>query len=334
MVDINPVESRWLLFIHQIPPQPGYLRVKVSRRLQRIGAIAIKNTVYALPKSEAAQEDFQWVLQEIVEGGGEATICDARFTDGLRDEEIEEIFQKARGGDYRKITDDARDLLGTLARTDAMDERRPQLEADLAKLKRRMNEVTAIDFFGAPTRATAEVAIAGVEESLQQKVKPASQARRSSLRPEDYRRRTWVTRRGIHVDRMASGWLIQRFIDKDACFKFVPAKGYRTEPDEVRFDMFEAEFTHEGDLCTFEVLLARFALEDMALGPIAEIVHDIDLKDSRFGRQDALGIERLVAGIALAYKEDEVRLERACAVLDDLHEYFKRKRGTQGGSER
>src|SRR5205807_325245 len=114
----------------------------------------------------------------------------------------------------------------------------------------------------------------------------------------------------------------------------VPAKGHKPEPRELRFDMFEAEYTHEGDLCTFEVLLVRFSLGDPALQPIAEIVHDIDLKDSKFGRQDALGFERLVAGIAMAHKEDEVRLERACAVLDDLYEYFKRKRPTQGGTEK
>jgi hypothetical protein len=137
---------------------------------------------------------------------------------------------------------------------------------------------------------------------------------------------TWVTRNGIHVDRMASGWLIQRFIDKDAKFKFVPAKGHRHEPGELRFDMFEAEFTHEGDNCTFEVLLSRFSIDDPGLRPIAEIVHDIDLKDNKFGREDALGFERLVTGIAIAHKDDDVRLARASAVLDDLDEYFKRHR--------
>jgi hypothetical protein len=126
---------------------------------------------------------------------------------------------------------------------------------------------------------------------------------------------------------MASAWLIRRFIDPAPTFKFVGGKGYTPEPGELRFDMFEAEYTHEGDHCTFEVLIGRFALEDPALHPIAEIVHDIDLKDAKFERPDTMGIERLVAGIAMAHKDDAARLERGTAVFDDLYEYFRRKRG-------
>jgi hypothetical protein len=125
---------------------------------------------------------------------------------------------------------------------------------------------------------------------------------------------------------MASAWLIRRFIDPEARFKFVPAKGYKPESGELRFDMFEAEFTHEGDRCTFEVLIDRLGLADPALRPIAEIVHDIDLKDAKFGRQETAGIDRLVAGIAMGHKDDESRLSRASAIFDDLYEYFRRKR--------
>jgi hypothetical protein len=125
---------------------------------------------------------------------------------------------------------------------------------------------------------------------------------------------------------MASAWLIRRFIDRDARFKFVPGKGYRPEAGELRFDMFEAEFTHEGDQCTFEVLLQRFALSEPPLKQIAEIVHDIDLKDGKFGREDAFGLDRLIAGIAMAHPEDEKRLAEGSAVFNSLYEYFKRKR--------
>ena len=104
-------------------------------------------------------------------------------------------------------------------------------------------------------------------------------------------------------------------------------KGYKPLQDELRFDMFEAEFTHEGDRCSLEVLIARTGLHDPALSPIAEIVHDIDLKDSKFGRQETPGIDRLIAGIAMAHKDDESRLGRGTAVFDDMYEYFKRRRG-------
>jgi hypothetical protein len=119
--------------------------------------------------------------------------------------------------------------------------------------------------------------------------------------------------------------LIRRFIDQNAEFKFVPAKGYRPLAGEVRFDMFEAEYTHEGDCCSMKVLLSRVGIDDPGLVPIAEIVHDIDLKDSRFQRQETSGIARLIDGIAMSYKDDNVRLTRAAAIFDDLYEYFRRK---------
>jgi hypothetical protein len=138
--------------------------------------------------------------------------------------------------------------------------------------------------------------------------------------------RVWVTRQGLHVDRIASAWLIRRFIDPQGRFKFVPAKGYVPQADEVRFDMFEAEFTHEGDRCTFEVLLARVGLADPALTTIGEIVHDIDLKDGKFGRDETSGIARLIEGVAMLSKDDGQRLERGATVFDDLYESFRRKR--------
>ncbi len=107
----EPTEARWLLLIHQIPPKPNYLRVKVWRRLQRLGAVAVKNSVYVLPRSEQAQEDFQWVAREIVEGGGDASICEARFMEGLSDEQVEAIFHAARDVDYAQVAEAARRLL-------------------------------------------------------------------------------------------------------------------------------------------------------------------------------------------------------------------------------
>jgi len=127
------------------------------------------------------------------------------------------------------------------------------------------------------------------------------------------------------VDRIASAWLIRRFVDPEARFKFVRGQRYAPEAGELRFDMFEAEFTHEGERCTFEVLLRRFGIEDAALGPLAEIVHDIDLKDSRFSRPEAPGMDRLIAGIAMRHKDDDARLRDGAAVLEALYEYFKRK---------
>jgi hypothetical protein len=136
-----------------------------------------------------------------------------------------------------------------------------------------------------------------------------------------------VTREGVHVDRIACAWLIRRFIDPGARFKFVSGRGYAPGFGELRFDMFEAEFTHEGDRCSFEVLLGHAGLTDPALQAIAEIVHDIDLKDGKFGRDETGGIKALIAGVATAHRRDEERLTRGGAIFDDLYEYFSKKRG-------
>ncbi len=323
---MQDLEGRWLLLIHQIPPKPDYFRVKIWRRLQRLGAVAIKNSVYVLPKNDQTQEDFQWVLREIVEGGGEASLCEARFVEGLADDQVEALFQAARGAEYGQIAEEARRLAEIPLPNEQIEEtRRTQLEIDLARLKRRLAEVVAIDFFGALGREAAEGLVFGVEARMNEKRFGKQNVSAAVSRREDFRGKVWVTRKGIHVDRMASAWFIRRFIDSDASFKFVQPKGYKPLRDELRYDMFQAEFTHVGDRCTLEVLIERTGIHDPGLSPIAEIVHDIDLKDSKFGRQDTIGIERLIAGIAMTHKDDEIRLERGCAVFDDLYEYFKKK---------
>lgn len=318
-------EPGWLLLIHQIPPKPNYFRVKIWRRLQKLGAVAIKNSVYALPGSEQAQEDLNWVLREIVEGGGDASLVEARLVEGLNDEQVREMFRAARDADYQAVADEARQAARTLPRRRELpEEKRSELLAALARLQKRLGEIAAIDFFHARSREPAEGLLRELEQKLAARPPPGPQAAAGPpLRP---RGATWVTRTGIHVDRMASAWLIGRFIDPQAKFRFVAPREHRHEPGELRFDMFDGEFTHQGELCSFEVLLARFGIADPALRAIAEIVHDIDLKDEKYGRADNAGFEHLVNGIALAHPEDEVRLQRASAVLDDLYEYFKRKR--------
>ena len=150
---------------------------------------------------------------------------------------------------------------------------------------------------------------------------------------EKPRGRVWVTRTGVHVDRMASAWLIRRFIDPEAKFKFVTTREYRHKQGELRFDMFDGEYTHKGELCTFEVLLRGFEITDAALRPIAEMVHDIDLKVDTYERPETAGFELFVNAIAMGHRDDEVRLSRAGAILDDLYELYKRKRSGRGRGE-
>jgi hypothetical protein len=315
----------WLLLIHQIPAKPAYLRVKVWRRLQALGAVTVKNAVYALPANDQTQEDFEWLLKEITDVGGEALICEARLIAGLSNQEVRAMFNTARDADYTALAKEARDLGQELAAgVDAPT--RADAQARLARLKTDAARVVTIDFFGANARETLDGLLATLGTLLQehgpmQMIQGDMTGGGSALAG-----RVWVTRTGVHVDRIASAWLIRRFIDPEARFKFVPAKGYIPEPGESRFDMFEAEFTHEGDNCTYEVLLGRAGLSDQALAAIGEIVHDIDLKDGKFGREEASGIARLVDGIAATTEDDGRRIERGSVMLDDLYEYYRTAR--------
>jgi hypothetical protein len=318
-----PAVARWLVLIHQIPPRPNYLRVKIGRRLQALGAVAVKNSVYVLPRSDQSLEDFQWVRREIVAGRGEATICESRFLEGHSDGGVEALFKTARKKDYSSIADEARDLERALAR------RRRGVSPEssrvmLGRLRKRLSEIQAIDFFGASGREGVEGLLAGIEARL----RPAAAAKPpvAALPARGLRGRTWVTRSGIHVDRMASAWLIRRFVDRQARFKFVPGHAHTPRRGELRFDMSEAEFTHDGDLCTFEVLVRRFGADEPALVHLGEIVHDIDLKDSRFARPETPGLERLIAGIVMRHVGDEARLKEASATFDSLFESFRRRK--------
>jgi hypothetical protein len=316
---VGQPEARWLLLIHQIPPKPAYLRVKIGRHLQRIGAVAIKNSVYALPRTDETQEDFQWVLREVVKGGGDASIVEARFVEGLSDEQVVALFQSAREGDYRELAEEARQVAASLPKRGPPPEnRRNEVANQIARLRQRLSELVEIDFFGAPGREIADGVVSGMEARMKPSVESREPAK-ATIRRDEYRGRTWVTRTGIKIDRMASAWLIRKFIDPNARFEFVPAKGHQPQKGEVRFDMFEAEFTHDGDLCTFEVLVERFGLEDPALRAIAEIVHDVDVKDAKYGREEAPGVGQVVAGIAAAHPDDEARLQRGSALFEDLY---------------
>ena len=327
--DSDSAASRWLLLIHQIPPRPAYFRAKVARRLARIGAVAIKNSVYVLPAGEQTLEDLQWVAREIASEGGEATLCRAAFVEGLRDDQTEGLFHAARDADYAALADDIRKLTKALPSRVAKDDaRRTTLEAEIARMRKRLTEIVAVDFFGASGRESAQSALAAIEKrmAMGNKAPADGGATDKRARREDYRGRTWVTRKNVHVDRIACAWLVRRFVDEEAKFKFVPGQGYRKKDGELTFDMFEGDFTHEGDRCSFETILERFGIRDTGLGPLAEIIHDIDVKDGKFGRPEAPGIASLIAGISVSERDDEKRIELGGRMFDALLELHRRKR--------
>jgi len=321
--------DRWLLLIHQLPAKPAYTRVKIWRRLQALGAVAVKNAVHALPASDQCQEDFEWLLKEILEAGGEAMICEARLIDGLSDSDIRDLFSAARDAEYAEIADEARALSAKFGEAPSADAH-VDFKAQFARLKRKYDQTVAIDFFDANGRQAADGLVRALEKTFSElAMEQSANEPATKPGPENLKGRVWVTRTGVHVDRIACAWMIRRFIDERSSFKFVPPKTYAPEPNELRFDMFDAEFTHEGDRCSFEVLLGRAGLDDPALIAIAEIVHDIDLKDEKFGREEAPGIKTLINGICAGTRDDDERIARGGVLFADLYAVFRRKRGSR-----
>ena len=305
MQDTLESPNRWLLLIHQLPPKPDYIRVKVRRRLQRLGAVPLKRTVYVLPAGDPAREDFEWLAREIAIDGGEAALCESTFLDADTDRRLVQAIRAACTDGYEAIAAASRGAT-----------------ADLDRLTRRLREVQALDRFAADGRADAEAALEGLASRASQPGAPMM----PTLLPDKPNARVWVTRAGVYVDRIASAWLIRRFVDPEARFRFVTPQQYRVEPGELRFDMFEGEFTHDGDLCTFETLCRHFALRDPALKAISEIVHDIDCKDDKFGRVETPGLQLVLDGITRANAADEDRVTRGAALFDELYAQLRRGR--------
>lgn len=314
---------RWYLLIHQLPPEPLYLRAKIRQRLAKVGAVALKNAVYVLPRLEDCLEDFEWIAQEAIAGGGEAHVCEADFSDASTDAALIDRFRRERDADYGALSDSIREWSRKAKRRSRANPPEEDLASPLARARRRFDEISRIDFFRAKGRGEVERLLDALDRAIE------SEKRRGSLRqppPPDITKHAWVTRKGIKVDRIASAWLVRRFVDPKARFRFIDPKREKARPGEISFDMVGGDFTHEGDRCTFETLLKRFQIADPSLQPVAEIVHEIDLRDEKYGRPETRGIERVLAGIFGASAEDEERLDRGFALFDELHGSFRRKR--------
>jgi hypothetical protein len=309
--------SDWLALLHQLPTKPPYLRVKIWRRLQAIGAVPLKNAVHVLPRSEANEATLLELLNEIVGSGGEAILLDAQLLAGQNDGDVRALFDAARDADYDEIAQTARRLLDT----------GPASGADITRLQKRFAEVSALDFFGAHARQGAEAALAELDRQRYQHPDVSRSEPATADEPIELQGRTWVTRSGVHVDRIACAWLIRRFIDPEARFKFVDGRSYGPAAGELRFDMVDAEFTHEGDRCSFETLVLRAGLtDDDALVAIGEIIHDLDIGDARFNRPETSGLGAILSGVCVSTDDDLQRIAQASEALGQFHSFFSTRK--------
>lgn len=312
---------RWLLLIHQLPATPSNLRVRTWRRLQQLGALPLKQAAYVLPDSAEAREDFEWLRSEIVSAGGEATVLVADHADAWADDELIEQFRRARQEAYLSLAEQLRQAIERLGRRrQPRGGPMPGARQLLERFRPRQAAIDRIDFFGSAGRDR----VADLLRQLE-----ARAGIRGASRPGPaptggpYHARQWVTRPRPGVDRMASAWLIRRFIDPAARFGFAPDR--ESVPDgAVPFDMFGVEFTHRDDGCTFETLCATFALSEPAVARIAAIVHDLDLHDERYGAAEAATVGALVQGLQLAVEDDPDLLSQGMMLFESLYRTFER----------
>jgi len=327
-----PRRRRWLLFIHQIPSHPSNLRVTTWRRLQQIGAIPLKQAVYALPDTPDAREDFEWLKTEVKAAGGDASVFAADNVDAWSDDELVEEFRRIRQELYEELGRDVEQAL-----TRAAGARRPKgtrapaLRRLLDIFRARLVAAERIDFFGSAGRDRVLTLIRQLEDRIGGTGRPPSSSGPGdhSGRKASFQGRRWFTRPRPGVDRMASAWLIRRFVDRQAHFGF--AADRESVPEHgVPFDMFGVEFSHQGDGCTFETLCAAFGLAAPALSRIAAIVHDLDLKDGRFGAAECGTVGAMIEGLQLGHQSDEALLEQGMTLFDSLYRSFEQSSRATG----
>ena len=305
----------WLLLIVSVPPEPSSLRVRIWRKLQALGAVALKNSVYLLPFTPENYEQFQWLAQEVPKSGGDATLLKVDRIENMRVDDVIRLFHKARDRGYRPLAERYRKLLPSLDRkaTGATASRRDE---ELARLARELERLREIDFFDAPGYQEVK----RLKETIEMRLHPPSAGGApgtAEIPLDSLKGRRWVTRPRPHVDRIASAWLIKRFVDLEAEFLFAPPEEF--PPEAIPFDAMGAEFGHHGEDCTFETILKRCGLRDRRLGQLAEIVHEVDLRDQKFHRDEARGFDLAIRGLLAALKDDQQVLAHGMTLFDGLY---------------
>jgi hypothetical protein len=299
-------ERAWLLLLYELPTAKNAERVNLWRKLKKFGALSLKTSAYLLPNAPLHFERFQWLSQQIRDGGGDATLIQVAEIENLTYEAVTALFNEARENDYGTLQSAIADLL----------KRKPKrpddsFTAEADRLKLRFEEIRGIDFFDSPRSHDVEILLRRLGESS-----AATKTAASVLSTKNYRGKTWLTRPKPEIDRVGSAWLIRTRIDPDATFVF--GTSVRKFPGAIPFDMVDVEFTHKGDDCTFETLLKRFWVEDKTLRKIGEMIHDADLEDDKFHRHECVGIDQMLKGWAKIGASDREILEKGFDCFDAL----------------
>ena len=300
----------WLLLLYSLPATHKAERVAIWRKLARSGAVPFKTSAYLLPDRAPQYELFQWLAKQVRDYGGESTLIRVREIEGVPNRTLIDFFNAAREREYAALIQSLRKIIARKKRGSGFAE-------EVEKLKKEFRKIREIDFFDSPSARDAETLLQRAQTSSASKHTPAPK-----LLTKHHHNKTWITRPRPEIDRVASAWLIRRFIDPKA--KFVFTNNPSSTKDALPFDFPEGEFSHHGEDCTFETLLQRFRLADKALHKIGQMVHDADLEDEKFQRPECIGIDRILKGWAKQGLSDEQLLAQGVLCFDGLYAALQR----------
>jgi len=302
----------WLLLLYGLPTKRNSARVSLWRKLKKFGAVQLKTSAYLLPDQAAHYERFQWLVKQIEDDGGEATLIRVAEIEGLSRRQIVQLFNDARAEEYRGLTDEVRKAMG--ARGKPMNS---EFELEVEKFRRELAQIKQVDYFNCPVAPEAERLLrrVGGQKSPRNKGK-------TLLKRRDFQRKKWLTRPRPGIDRVGSAWLIRKFIDPKARFVFAHnASDFR---DAIPFDMYGVEFSHQGEDCTFETLIKRFGIQDRGVREMGEMIHDADLEDGKFQRSECMGLDKILQGWARAGLKDQQLIEQGVECFEALYQQLKK----------
>ncbi|OGW57645.1 MAG: hypothetical protein A2Z09_00965 [Nitrospirae bacterium RBG_16_43_8] len=325
---VKRAEAGWLLFFYSVPSKPVSSRMKVWRKLAKAGAVQLKGAVYILPNSDEHYEFLQWLLSEVSSMKGGGAFVKVKEMETMKDSELVELFNRQKETEYSGIEKHIEDLERKLnsIRKGGKSHDSMKLSGELNKLTKEFDDIKRLDFFLSKAGQKTEGRIKSLKSAIRRlsgyKEKNAlSKAEILTRKTEDFQNKKWATRKIPFVDRMASAWLIIKFIDQNAEFMFMEEKDIERliRKDIVTFDVKGGDFTHHADLCTFEALVKSFGIKDKAVKRIAEIVHELDIKDGKYSNAEARGIEVLLIGIRKTVKTDADALKKGMEVFEMLY---------------
>ncbi|HDR9482350.1 TPA: chromate resistance protein [Burkholderia aenigmatica] len=309
--------STWSILVLTLPTENATARMRIWRALKAKGCAVLRDGVYLLPYTETHEESLRELADAIAESGGAAHLLRAPSLTPSQEQEFRVLFDRV--DDYATFTRTLADARKTLAGQSAT-----ELSRLLRRLRKDFDAIQAIDYFPGDSATRAEVALQDFVALVDTVLSPGEpHAADRTIRPlaiSEYQRRAWATRQRMWVDRVASAWLIRRFIDAQASFIWL-ASPADCPADALGFDFDGATFTHVGERVTFEVLLASFGLDkDPALMRLGEIVHALDVGGP--AAPEAVGFEAVMAGTRQRTENDDQLLEQMGAVLDSLYAHF------------